>query len=127
VTIGGEFNPALVVPYNSAEDETWRNTGRLLLRGESRTKALDQLRWHLGGSQGDMANLKGEDVDWQNQTVCFIRKKTSVPVIVHLGTEALNQFKDLSAETIVRRLKTLRNEHRGLCCWELSRFGKDIT
>ena len=27
-------------------------------------KALYQLCWHLGGSQGDIANLKGEDVDW---------------------------------------------------------------
>ena len=28
----------------------------------------------------------------------FIRKKTGVPVIVHLGAEALNLFKDLAAE-----------------------------
>jgi integrase len=42
--------------------------------------------------------LKGEDVDWQDGTVSFVRKKTGVPVIVHLGTEALNLFKDLPAE-----------------------------
>ncbi|HWY31514.1 MAG TPA: hypothetical protein VNX46_12200, partial [Candidatus Acidoferrum sp.] len=29
-------------------------------------KAFYQLCWHLGGSQGDIANLKGEDVDWTN-------------------------------------------------------------
>jgi integrase len=61
-------------------------------------KALYQLCWHLGGSQGDMANLTGEDVDWTNGTVSFFRKKTGVPVIVHLGAEALNLFKDLPAE-----------------------------
>jgi integrase len=61
-------------------------------------KILYQLCWHLGASQGDIANLKGEDVDWQNGTVSFVRKKTGVPVIVHLGTEALNLFKDLAAE-----------------------------
>ena len=61
-------------------------------------KALYQLCWHLGASQGDIANLKGEDVDWKNSTVSFIRKKTGVPVLVHLGTEALNLFKDLPAE-----------------------------
>jgi hypothetical protein len=38
-------------------------------------KALYQLCWHLGGSQGDIANLKGEDVDWTNGTVSFVRKK----------------------------------------------------
>jgi integrase len=52
----------------------------------------------LGGSQGDIANLQGEDVDWKNNTVSFTRKKTGVPVIVHLGEDALNIFKDLHAE-----------------------------
>jgi integrase len=61
-------------------------------------KALYQLCWHLGASQGDIANLKGEDVDWQNSTISFTRKKTGLPVIVHLGSEALNLFKDLPAE-----------------------------
>jgi integrase len=64
-------------------------------------KMLYQLCWHLGASQGDIANLKGEDVDWTNSTVSFIRKKTGVPVLVHLGTEALNLFKDLPAEGVL--------------------------
>jgi integrase len=64
-------------------------------------KLLYQLCWHLGASQGDIANLKGEDVDWTNSTVSFIRKKTGVPVLVHLGAEALNLFKDLPAEGVL--------------------------
>lgn len=61
-------------------------------------KKLYQLCWHLGGSQGDIALLKGEDVDWQNNTVSFFRKKTVVPLLVHLGKEALNLLKDLPGE-----------------------------
>jgi integrase len=61
-------------------------------------KAFYQLCWHLGGSQGDQASLQGEDVDWENSTVSFTRKKTKVPVIVRLGTEALNLLKDRPAE-----------------------------
>ncbi|HVU07739.1 MAG TPA: tyrosine-type recombinase/integrase [Verrucomicrobiae bacterium] len=61
-------------------------------------KMLYQLCWHLGASQGDIAGLKGEDVDWQNHTVSFVRKKTGVPVLIHLGKEALNLFKDLPSE-----------------------------
>ena len=61
-------------------------------------KALYQLCWHLGASQGDIATLKGEDVDWQTGAVSFTRKKTKVPVIVHLGAESLNLLKDLPAE-----------------------------
>jgi integrase len=61
-------------------------------------KALYQLCWHLGASQGDIAMLKGEDVDWENGTVGFFRQKTGTPVIVRLGTEVLNLLKDLPAE-----------------------------
>ncbi len=61
-------------------------------------KALYQLCWHLGASQGDIASLQGEDVDWTAGTVSFTRKKTGVPVIVHLGAEALNVFQDLPSE-----------------------------
>jgi integrase len=61
-------------------------------------KTFYQLCWHLGGSQGDIAILKGQDVDWTNGTISFFRKKTGVPVVVHLGTEASNLLKDLPAE-----------------------------
>jgi integrase len=61
-------------------------------------RALYQLCWHLGASQGDIALLLGEDVDWTNSTVSFFRKKTGVPVLVHLGAEALDILKDLPSE-----------------------------
>ena len=64
-------------------------------------KVFYQLCWHLGASQGDLALLKGEDVDWTNSTVSFFRKKTGVPVIVHLGQEALHLFKDLPSEGLL--------------------------
>ena len=61
-------------------------------------KVFYQLCWHLGGSQTDIALLKGEDVDWNSSTLSFFRKKTGVPVLVHLGPEAANLLKDLPAE-----------------------------
>ncbi|HTB84136.1 MAG TPA: tyrosine-type recombinase/integrase [Candidatus Sulfotelmatobacter sp.] len=64
-------------------------------------KAFYQLLWHLGGSQGDIASLKGEDVDWENGTVSFSRKKTGVPVIVRLGKEALDILRDPPAEGLL--------------------------
>ena len=57
-----------------------------------------QTRILLGPSQGDIAALKGEDLDWTNYTVSFFRKKTGVPVLVHLGNDALNLLKDLPSE-----------------------------
>ena len=64
-------------------------------------KVFYQLCWHLGGSQGDLAQLKGDDVDWTNNTISFFRKKTGVPVLVHLGKEALNVLKDLPADGLL--------------------------
>ena len=64
-------------------------------------RTLYQLCWHLGASQGDIASLRGEDVDWTNSTVSFVRQKSGVPVLVHLGAEALNVFKDLPAEGVL--------------------------
>jgi integrase len=57
--------------------------------------------------------LKGEDVDWQNQTISFVRKKTGVPVLVHLGAEALNLFKDLPADGML--FPYLAGVHAGGC------------
>jgi integrase len=61
-------------------------------------KIFYELCWHLGGAQGDIANLNGDDVDWQNKTVSFFRKKTGVPVLVQLGEQALNVLRDLPSE-----------------------------
>jgi integrase len=64
-------------------------------------KVFYQLLWHLGGSQGDIANLKGEDVDWQHGTISFFRGKTGMPVMVRLGPGALGLLKDLPAEGLL--------------------------
>lgn len=34
-----------------------------------------ELCWELGGSQTDVANLGAEDVDWDDRTICYDRKK----------------------------------------------------
>ncbi len=61
-------------------------------------RAFYQLCWHLGGSQGDIAKLRAEDIDWENSTLSFFRNKTSVPVVIHLGPDALSLLKDLAGE-----------------------------
>src|ERR1051326_7969816 len=37
--------------------------------------AYYELLWHLGGSQSDIANLCAEDVDWQDRTIAYSKKK----------------------------------------------------
>ena len=99
--------PAIVIPrrqwpalhYREKRAITWAEHQQILAAEVNpERKKLYQLCWHLGGSQGDLAALQGEDVDWPNGTVSFTRKKTGVPVVIHLGREALDLFKDLPAE-----------------------------
>ena len=78
---------------------TWEEHCRILEREQNRErKTFYQLCWHLGASQGDIANLKGEDVDWNEKTISFFRRKTAVPVVVHLDEEILGILKDLPSE-----------------------------
>jgi len=41
-------------------------------------RAFYELCWHLGGSQGDISNLPGEDVDSQERTLGYARHKTDL-------------------------------------------------
>ena len=58
-------------------------------------RSFYELCWHLGGSQGDIANLKADDIDWPNQTVAYTRQKTGSLAMIHFGEEI---------EAILRRL-----------------------
>jgi integrase len=99
--------PATVIPrrqwpalhYKEKRAITFEEHQRILAAEvNAERKVFYQVCWHLGASQGDLANLKGEDIDWTNNTVSFFRRKTGVPVLVHLGSDALNLLKDLPSE-----------------------------
>jgi integrase len=48
-----------------------------IIAGERNTERRDfyELLWHTGAAQGDAACLTAEDVDWQQSTLCYSRKK----------------------------------------------------
>ena len=48
-------------------------------------RAFYQLLWHLGGSQGDIAGLNAEDVDWRNRPISYRRQKTKQTAQIHFG------------------------------------------
>lgn len=48
---------------------------------------LYELAWHTGAAQSDLANLHGEDINWTDKTISFIRKKTKQPVLIHFGAD----------------------------------------
>jgi integrase len=53
-----------------------------------------ELLWHTGASQSDAAYLTAEDIDWANNTICYMRKKlksrsgTAIkPPLIRFGSE----------------------------------------
>ena len=62
-----------------------------IVEGEKKPemRAFYQMLWHLGGAQSDIANLTAEDVDWQDGTIAYRRRKTGTQVHLTLGHDAL--------------------------------------
>ena len=52
------------------------------------TRAFYELLWHFGGAQSDIANLRAEDIDWNQRTVAYGRAKTGVTALLSFGAEA---------------------------------------
>ena len=50
---------------------------RLIIAREGNEERRDfyELCWLLGGSQGDIANLTDEDIDWDDRIICYNRQK----------------------------------------------------
>lgn len=57
--------------------------------------AFYELCWHLGGSQGDIANLSGEDVDWEQGIITYRRQKTNTVAMLHIGDELAEALRRL--------------------------------
>ena len=48
-------------------------------------RAFYQLAWHMGAAQTDLATLTAEDVDWEQKTIGFFRRKTGTVARLHFG------------------------------------------
>lgn len=57
--------------------------------------------WYIGGSQSDVAHLKADDVDWENQIVSFFRAKTGTAQILRFGKDLAEVLKDLPGEGLL--------------------------
>lgn len=50
-------------------------------------KAYYQMAWHSGASQTDLAFLQADDIDWENRTIGYLRRKTKSVAQMHFGNE----------------------------------------
>lgn len=58
-------------------------------------RAYYQLCWFLGGANSDMACLRAENIDWSQQMVSFIRRKTQSPCLQKFGPECAEVLRGL--------------------------------
>jgi integrase len=55
--------------------------------GNPERRAFYEMAWHLGASQSDIAFLEADNIDWQNNIISFVRKKTKAISFVRFGME----------------------------------------
>jgi len=99
----------ITADVSSVGGGTIGNAGLLTESGTTGTTTLDAALVNTGtlNVQSGVISLAGGHTLTNGKlnigitTVSFVRKKTGVPVLVHLGAEALNLFKDLSAEAML--------------------------
>ena len=64
------------VRYAEKRGITWDEHFQIVDRERnSERQAFYEMAWHIGASQGDLAHLHAEDIDWTTKTLCFDRMK----------------------------------------------------
>jgi integrase len=76
-------------------------------------RAYYELLWELGGSQGDIAQLGAEDVDWVHRTICYFRAKTGQAARICFDGEVERILRSCPAEgPLFPKLRPVRASDR---------------
>jgi integrase len=76
-------------------------------------RAFYQLLWHLGGSQGEIANLIAENINWANRVISYRRQKTDQTALLHFGDQVEAVLRTLpTSGPLFPYLRTLRASDR---------------
>jgi integrase len=93
---------------------TFEEHQRILEReGNPERRDFYELCWHLGGSQTDIAELMADDIDWQNRTIAYTRRKTGSIAMIHFGNQLAELLRRLPpAGALFPYLRTVRSGDR---------------
>ena len=76
-------------------------------------RAYYELLWELGGSQGDIAKLCVEDIDWGSKTISYFRAKTGQPARICFDEEVERILRCLPSKgPLFPKLRTVRASDR---------------
>jgi integrase len=86
------------VQYGAKRAITWEEHRRIVEREQNpERRSFYELCWLLGGSQGDLASLSAEDIDWGSRVVSYRRQKTKTMALLHFGDEVAALLRRLPA------------------------------
>jgi integrase len=81
---------------------TWDEHQTIVARERNvERRSFYELAWRLGAAQSDLANLKAEDVDWEQRVISFFRKKTKSVAMLHFGDEVERILQDLPSSGLL--------------------------
>lgn len=86
-----------------------------LLRAERNPerRAFYALAWHLGAAQSDLAALTAGNVDWENRTIRFFRRKTHSVAVLRFSEDAAEILRGLPQHGLLfPKFSQLRETHR---------------
>jgi integrase len=84
------------VQYGAKRAITWEEHQRIVEREQNpERRSFYELCWLLGGSQGDLASLRAEDIDWGSRVVSYRRQKTKTMALLHFGEEVAALLRQL--------------------------------
>ena len=76
-------------------------------------RAFYALAWHLGAAQSDLAALTAENIDWEQRSIRFFRKKTHSVALLRFGEEVAALLGLLPpAGLLFPKFSRLREAHR---------------
>ena len=93
-------------------------------------RAFYQMLWHTGGAQTDVASFQAEDIDWQDSTITYRRRKTGTLVHLTLGHEALKvlETRPKSGPLFPRLVELTASERSSWFCQRMQSLGiKGVT
>jgi integrase len=92
----------------------WEEHQAILAREpNAETRRFYDLMWHLGGSQSDVATLRGEDIDWERRLVAYHRMKTGTIARLHFGDVVAARLSELpKSGFLFPRLAVMHEKHR---------------
>ncbi len=102
------------IRYREKRGITWEEHLKIVEREKNpERRAFYWLCWHVGGAQTDMAQLKADNIDWQQNVLTYFRCKTGETCQMSIGPQLETLLRSLpNSGSLFPYLSTVREKDR---------------